>query len=95
MDTWNTYAFFLPSVTELVLIAHSTAGSGKSVLWYVVLHSGLTIAYIAISSTIIEEVQRLRGIELVSVAYFYFDFRSDTKQSLRSLLSSLLDQLSA
>ena len=48
-----------------------------------------------ISSTIIEDVQRLRGIELASVGYFYFDFRTDTKQNLRSLLSSLLVQLSA
>ena len=48
-----------------------------------------------ISSTIIEDVQRLRGIELASVGYFYFDFRTDTKQSLRSLLSSVLVQLSA
>ena len=47
------------------------------------------------SSTIIEDVQRLRSIELASVGYFYFDFRTDTKQNLRSLLSSLLVQLSA
>ena len=48
-----------------------------------------------ISSTIIEDAQRLRGIELASVAFFYCDFRTDSKQSLRSLLSTVLVQLSA
>ena len=62
-------------------------------MWFFILV--FTIAYIAVSSTIIEEVQRLRGIELASVAYWYFDFRTETKQSLRSLLSSVLVQLSA
>ena len=46
------------------------------------------------SSTIIEDIQDMCQTGLASLAIFYFDFRDATKQDARSLLSSLLVQLS-
>src|SRR6266403_319731 len=47
------------------------------------------------SSTIIEEIMRMRKAGLASVGFFYFDFRDSSKQDVRGALSSLLAQLSA
>ena len=47
-----------------------------------------------VSSTIIQDVIALRADGLVSMAYFYFDFRDINKQNRRDLLPSLLAQLS-
>ena len=48
----------------------------------------------SLSSAIIQRVIALRDTGLASVAYFFFDFRDVDKKSQRSLLSSLLIQLS-
>ncbi|KAI0264040.1 hypothetical protein BGY98DRAFT_1086079 [Russula aff. rugulosa BPL654] len=61
-----------------LLWLHGKPGSGKSVL----------------CSTIIQDVISLRADRLVSMAYFYFDFRDIDKQNRRDLLPSLLTQLS-
>jgi hypothetical protein len=45
------------------------------------------------SSTIIEEIEALRKSGLVSLAFFYHDFRDDQKKDRRGLLTSLLVQL--
>ena len=45
------------------------------------------------SSTIIENIDSLRKSGLVSLAFFYCDFREDEKKDLRGLLSSVLIQL--
>ena len=47
-----------------------------------------------ISSTIVEEVREVCQTGLATLAFFYFDFRDAAKQDVRSLLSSLLVQLS-
>ena len=47
------------------------------------------------SSAIIQDIDTLYNAGLVSLAYFYFDFRDIDKRSRRNLLSSLLVQLSA
>ena len=47
------------------------------------------------SSAIIQDIDKLYNAGLVSLAYFYFDFRDIDKRSRRNLLSSLLVQLSA
>ena len=66
-------------------------------LWYVspqvlyFLSSALTLS---ISSAIIEEVRDVCQTGLATLAFFYFDFRDAGKQDVRSLLSSLLVQLS-
>jgi hypothetical protein len=72
------------------------AGSGKSVLWFVMLFS-LDIQKLmsSISSAVIQHVISLRDAGQASVAYFYFDFRDVDKKNQRSLLSSLLIQLSS
>jgi hypothetical protein len=48
----------------------------------------------SISSTIIQEVRNVCQTGLATLAFFYFDFRDAGKQDARSLLSSLLIQLS-
>jgi hypothetical protein len=47
------------------------------------------------SSTIIQDLQDMHEAGLATVSYFYFDFRDSAKRDARSLLSSLLLQLSA
>ena len=47
------------------------------------------------SSAIIEDIIALREAESASMAYFYCDFRDEHKQSHRSVLLSILFQLSA
>ena len=66
-------------------------------LWYVspqVSYSFVGLLILFISSTIIEEILDVCRAGLATLAFFYFDFRDATKQDLRSLLSSLLIQLS-
>ena len=54
----------------------------------------LGILNLSISSAIIEEVQNECQTGLATLAFFYFDFRDAAKQDIRSMLSSLLVQLS-
>ena len=64
-------------------------------LWYVssqVLYSFSQVLFI--SSTIVQEVRDECQTGLATLAFFYFDFRDNSKQDARSLLSSLLVQLS-
>ena len=46
------------------------------------------------SSTIIENIKIMCTAGLASSAYFYFDFKDASKRDIRSLLSSILSQLS-
>jgi hypothetical protein len=73
-----------------------TAGSGKSVLWFVIslplLYKELTSL---LSSAIIEDINVMRETEVASMAYFYFDFKDNYKQSRLDVIPSLLTQLSA
>jgi hypothetical protein len=59
--------------------------------YYIPFLSALTLC---ISSTIVEEVRDACQTGLATLAFFYFDFRDASKQDARSLLSSLLVQLS-
>jgi len=45
------------------------------------------------SSTIVQDIDAMRKRGLVSLAFFYHDFREDQKRGLRGLLSSMLFQL--
>ena len=45
------------------------------------------------SSAIIQDIDTIRRAGLVSLAYYYCDFRDDKKKDLRGLVSSLLVQL--
>jgi hypothetical protein len=71
-------------------------GSGKSTLLYVAPH-WLTWKLIKLlsSSAIIQNIEGMRTAGLVTMAYYYFDFRDVKKQDRYGLLSSLVSQLSA
>jgi len=45
------------------------------------------------SSTIIEDIEKIREAGRASLAIYYYDFREDQKKNLRGLLSSVLFQL--
>jgi hypothetical protein len=67
------------------------------VLWYVtqqVLYFLIGALTLPLSSTVIQDVRDVCQTGLAILAFFYFDFRDDSKQNVRSLLSSLLVQLS-
>jgi len=49
----------------------------------------------SISSSIVQQVERLRDTGLALMAYFYCDFRDPKKQEVTGLLASLVSQLSA
>ena len=59
---------------------------------YCIPFGALTLSF---SSEIIQEVWDVCRTGLATLAFFYFDFRDASKQDLRSLLSSLLVQLSS
>ena len=65
-------------------------------LWYVLSLFFLVSVYSSYptSSTIIDNVLEMRLAGLATLAIFYFDFRDAAKQNARSLLSSILVQLS-
>jgi hypothetical protein len=97
VDPWETYApLALHSFCDL-MDPPSIAGSGKSVLWFVVSFNSRMSSILCPprSSAIINDIQVLQAAELASMAYFYFDFRDVRKQSRGDLLRSLLIQLSA
>jgi hypothetical protein len=50
---------------------------------------------LTISSAIIQHIMKLRDAGRATLAYFYFDFRDEEKQKIRSAVTSLLIQLSA
>ena len=78
-----------------LMISASSAGSGKSIIWY----NNFSIRCIhklmvLVSSEIIENIRSMANAGLASLAFFYFDFRDNQRKNLRGLLSSLLVQLS-
>ena len=84
------------SMRSVLTIFNLIAGSGKSVLWFVLsFFFRLVGLKWFCSSAIIEDLMSLRESGNASVAYFYCDFRDDDKQSCRNLLHSLIVQLSA
>jgi hypothetical protein len=84
---------------SLSLFTHTpifVAGSGKSVLWFVIpLLLSSPSAETQTSSSIIEDIMDLHNAGLASVLYFYCDFRDEDKRTRRTLLRSILSQLSA
>src|SRR6266576_3909296 len=76
------------------MVTASTAGAGKSVIWYDVLSTvHFRELMLLASSAIIEDIRTLQKSGLASLAFFYCDFRDDQKKNVRGLLSSLLVQL--
>jgi hypothetical protein len=75
-------------------VTASSAGAGKTIIWY----DNLSIVRVhelmlLVSSAIIEDIRALQRFGLASLAFFYCDFRDDQKKDFRGLLSSLLVQL--
>jgi hypothetical protein len=85
-----------PSLTfsQRLIVSPFVAGAGKSVVWYVnpsvLLSPELTELA---SSTIIEDIEKMRASGHASLAMYYYDFREQQKKDLRGLLSSVLVQL--
>jgi NACHT domain len=95
---WKPYVALRTHHTDISdgIFFDSIAGSGKTVIWFVVTdHSHHVKLTQSNSSTIIEDIMVLRDAGRASVAYFYFDFRDTNKRSYQDLLHSLLIQLSA
>ena len=96
VDPWQTY--FLSSLhhfyTSLTCIF--VAGSGKSILWYVIsCHRCLHPLRSSFSSGIIEDAIAKRKAGTAIVAYFYCDFRDEDKKNCRNLILSIISQLCA
>jgi len=93
MDTRQAYdPFIVPRPRTDVAIA----GSGKSILRFVIsplfMHK---LAHVWTSSSVIEDIMSLHDGGTAFLAYFYCDFRDEDKRGRRSLLLSILSQLSA
>ena len=72
------------------------AGSGKSVLWFVISCYGcLHLLRLSHSSGIVEDIKAQREAGSAIMAYFYCDFRDEDKQNCRSLVLSIISQLCA
>ena len=87
----------LPSESYLSLIIHGLiAGSGKSILWCVVIPLRRVPIELtgSTSSVLIQDIESISNAGSAFLAYFYFDFKDTEKQNSRALLSSLLVQLS-
>ncbi len=70
------------------------AGAGKSVLWYVDVWLFPSQELMrSISSKIVEDINVMKELGLLSLVFFYHDFSEDQKRGLRGLLSSALSQL--
>ena len=98
------FAFVAPRKTYVLLIFPSAMAADSNLLQRALgrAYSGLLLSNTVklnllvhrVSSMIIQDVFALRADELVSMAYFYFDFRDINKQNRRDLLLSLVTQLS-
>ena len=76
------------------MVDASSAGAGKSVIWYDNISTvRVRELMLFVSSAIIEDICTLQKSGLASLAFFYCDFRDDQKKDRRGILSSLLVQL--
>jgi hypothetical protein len=72
------------------------AGSGKSILWFVISrHSCLQPLILSPSSGIIEDIKAECEAKSAIMAYFYCDFRDEHKQNCRNIILSIIWQLCA
>jgi hypothetical protein len=70
------------------------AGSGKSVIWFVVPLLFPVRTYFLASSSVIQDIMAVCEAGSAIMAYFYFDFRDLNKKTCHELLLSLVAQLS-
>ena len=91
----RTY-LFLSTTPRTPLTLIFVAGSGKSVLWFVIsYHHYLHPLELSHSSGVIEDIKAQHEAESAIMAYFYCDFRNEDKQNCRSLVLSIISQLCA
>ena len=84
------------STTHTPLTPIFVAGSGKSVLWFVIsYHRCLHPLRLLHSSGVIEDIKAQYKAGSAIMAYFYCDFRNKDKQNCRSLVHSIISQLCA
>ena len=84
------------SLPHTQLTPFLVAGSGKSVLWFVIFrHRCLHPLRLSPSSGIIEDIMIQSDAESPIVAYFYCDFRDEDKQTCRNFVISTISQLCA
>jgi hypothetical protein len=95
VDSREGYVVLTPLPLRTSRLSSLAAGSGKSIIWFVVLKPLLLRLMRPISSAVIEQIMPLCDAGLASMGYFYFDFRDKDKKNCRNLLLSLLLQLSA
>jgi len=98
VDPWQTYVSSTPGIPRPVAWMAYRSYSWVRKEYPPVRGTSITVfslIYIIASSAIIEDVEGMRAAGLVTMAYYYFDFRDDKKQGLNGLLSSLVSQLSA
>ena len=88
---------YLPSCQPFIIVKVSprfSAGSGKSILWYVAFQrfpSQETNS--VLSSAIIEDIKHTTESRSALLAYYYLDFKDVAKRDMRGLLASILLQL--
>ena len=93
MGPWNASVFRAVVFLKLMDNA-SSAGAGKSVIWYDNISAvRFPKLMLFVSSATIEDIRTLQKSGLASLAFFYCDFTDDQKKDRRGLLSSLLVQL--
>jgi hypothetical protein len=93
VDPWQTYVP-LPFYYSAPSDSRLAAGSGKSVLWFVIFYCyclhGLRLSP---SSGIIEDIMAQHEAGSAIITYFYCDFRDKYKQNCRNLVLSIISQL--
>jgi len=99
MDPWKAYVVF---ASQFIAFSDASwpyervAGSGKTVLWYVLpqVH-GFSELMLPTSSTIIQQIKTKCDRGLALMGYYYLDFKDIAKQGIRGFLASLLSQFCA
>ena len=92
----RTFSFLFPTPHHTTLTLIFVAGSGKSVLWFVIsCYRCMHLLRLLPSSGIVEDIKAQREAGPAIMAYFYCDFRDEDKQNCRSLVLSIISQLCA
>ena len=96
VSPWQTHVPFPLHYSHILLTFIFVAGSGKSVLWFVISYQCcLHPLRLSHSSGIIEDIKAEHKAGSAIMAYFYCDFRNEDKQNCRSLVLSIISQLCA
>ena len=96
MDSWKTCVCFSDITARLLSLPFSKPDLAKAFYGSLLLrHSCTSELTSLLSSAIIDEINVMCDAGLASMAYFYFDFKDNYKQSRLDMIPSLITQLSA